>query len=587
MKKKTISPEQQALLAEKVRLHAERKRLAAEARTERRARSAEAMAQGPDVYAKRIIAGWFQIPFIHFWYSLFRLVFDYIFGGHIIVKNWQRLLITAGYVSEGALGVAGLWALTNHALHSFLVLNPFSNSMIDPMNAFTMGAFTLIPDLILASAILVTINRYKAWVGKENKWAWLWALLYTGPTICFACLTVYTLSTVSSLAGGGDASKIIYATGLELQIRVISAYIYGLIEVLYAFTHKGEAHGFQALTPQQPTLTQVDVQALINQALLVQATQYDTALQAMADQQDQRLHLANQEQQRLLSTVQRIEDSISIMPTMDIQELITAALNDQEQRMRISIQEISEQKALLQIAAPVVDSDALVQQVEALVQQVEALQTETLRSASSIDGEALRQQVEAQVNHQTTFLTRQVEALQGASRTDAEALVQQVEARLNQKTASVKQALEAELSWVKQQMQQVEAGVLHKVSDEVNRLKKNVEKTLAEATPKPAEEDNQREKKAASPSGKAAESIPSNVLDFTQNLSRDAVMQLIEADKKLLQLSDRALAKKVGTTSSTAHRAKSDYGEKHPEALQGINKESGEALEREEAEAVQ
>ena len=294
MKKKTISPEKQALLEEKARQRTERQRLAAEARTERARRSAEAMAQGPDVYAKRIIASSLQVPFIHFWYSLFYIVFDYIFGGHIIVKTWQKALIKAGYISEGALGVAGLWALANHVLHSYLAANPVTNSVIDPLNAFTMAAFTLIPDLILASAILVTINRYKSWISKEEKVAWLWALAYTLPTIIFACLTAYTLSTVSSLAGGGDASKVIYASGTELQIRVLSAYFYGLIEILFAFTHKGATHGFQALTPQQPP---VDVNA-INQALADQAAKQQEALHDLAEQHRQDMDNFNQRQEQ-------------------------------------------------------------------------------------------------------------------------------------------------------------------------------------------------------------------------------------------------------------------------------------------------
>jgi hypothetical protein len=563
---KTKTPEQLARQAEKFREQLARQEERTRQITERRTRSALAMAQGPDVYARRIIASCLQIPFIHFWYSLFYIIFDYIFGGHIIVKTWQKALIKAGYISEGALGVAGLWALANHALHNFLVMNPLTNSIIDPMNAFTMGSFTLIPDLILASAIIVTINRYRAMVKKEGSDAWLWAVAYTIPTIIFACLTAYTLSTVNSLAGGGDMSKVIYATGTELQIRVLSAYFYGLIEILYAFTHKGEGHGLTGLAPVTP---QINVQALIDQALAAQAAQHEQHLRTLATQQDQRLQLVDQEQQRLLATVQRIEDSILTLPTIDIQELITAAINDQEQRMRISIQEISEQAAPLQIAAPAVDSEALRQQVEAQVnhqtsileQKLEAL----LQRASGIDGEAL---------------------LQRASGSESEALLQRFDTLLNQKTASLKQAIEAELSGVKQQVQQVKAGVLHKVSDEVNRLKKNVEKTLADAAPKPAEKNEQPEKKAASPAGKAAESVPSNVLDFTQNLSRDAVMQLIDEDNKLLQLSDRALARKVGTTASTAYRAKTDYGKKHPEVLQGINKESGEAVERGEVEAA-
>ncbi|HEU5375511.1 MAG TPA: hypothetical protein VFV38_08745 [Ktedonobacteraceae bacterium] len=271
MAKQTPEERQQRLQA-KAAARAEHQRQVLETRAARRARSAEAMVLGPDVYAKRIIASSLQVPFIHFWYSLFYIVFDYIFGGHIIVKTWQKALIKAGYISEGALGVAGLWALANHVLHSYLASNPVTNSVIDPLNAFTMAAFTLIPDLILASAILVTINRYKAWINKEGKADWLWALAYTVPTIIFACLTAYTLSTVSSLAGGGDASKVVYASGTELQIRVLSAYFYGLIEILFAFTHKGNGHTVlvPAQTPQPapvPQTPQIDVQQIINDAV--------------------------------------------------------------------------------------------------------------------------------------------------------------------------------------------------------------------------------------------------------------------------------------------------------------------------------
>src|SRR5260370_42023293 len=98
MAKRTAEEKEQARQARAQRIAERNQRIA-----ERRQRSAQAMADGPDVYAKSIIATWLQVPFIHFWYSLLYIACDYVFGGHIIIKNCQKLLVKAGNVIERAL----------------------------------------------------------------------------------------------------------------------------------------------------------------------------------------------------------------------------------------------------------------------------------------------------------------------------------------------------------------------------------------------------------------------------------------------------------------------------------------------------
>lgn len=323
----------------------------------RRQRSEEAMAQGPHVYASSIIASWLQIPIIHFWYSLFSLICDYIFGGHIIVKNWQKLLVRTGYISEGALGVAGVWALVNHVaiIHNMLAGNSLTKQIIDPMNGFMMGSFTLIPDLILASAILMTFSRWGACRQKEGRTiSILWATLYSACTVTFFGLTLYTLSTVGSVAGSGDITKVIYASGTELQIRVISSFIYGLSEVIYAYTHKGQ----NSATLFQPATPAPDVAAIVNKAITEQAAKHE---QAMHD-----LH------QELATLTQQLETPQSVVPAVSEESIVEAVMKQldtrietflTQQQARVSITETP------QSAAPTVSEEAI---VSSIMKQLEA-----------------------------------------------------------------------------------------------------------------------------------------------------------------------------------------------------------------------
>lgn len=301
---------------------------------ERQARSAQAMAQGPDVYAKRIIASWFQVPLLHFFYSLFYIAFDFVLGGHFIVKTWRQLLIKAGYISEGALGVASVWALCNHVLHGFLASNSVTNSIIDPMNAFTLGSFTLVPDLILASCILFTFNRYKACKKPEGRGlAIFWALLYTGFAVVFLGLTAYTLSAVSTLAGGGDISKVVSASGMELQIRVLSAYFYGMTEIIYASTQKRQEPDLVNLPPLPvPAQPQIDVQAVVSVAISEVATKLAGEQKEMMNVLSQRLDLQRIENRQALAQVQQPTPVASVDPNT-VADLVMQRLEKQIQAM--------------------------------------------------------------------------------------------------------------------------------------------------------------------------------------------------------------------------------------------------------------
>lgn len=353
---------------------AEEKEQARQARAqriaERRQRSAQAMAQGPDVYARHIIASWLQVPFIHFWYSLLYMVCDYVFGGHIIVKNWQKLLVKAGYVSEGALGVAGVWALVNHVaiIHNLLAGNPLTRQIIDPMNGFMMAAFTLIPDLILASAILMTFSRWADCRQQEGRGvAVLWALIYSGCTITFFGLTIYTLSTVGSVASSGDITKVIYASGTELQIRVISSFLYGLSEIVYAYTHRGQS----SRTVLQPPVPALDVEAIVNKALTEQAAKSE---QLMCD-------LAEQHRQEVANL--RTETLQIVGPVVSEEGIVEAVMKQLEARFETFLTQqarVSSPPETLQIAGPTVSEEAIVSAVmKHLDARLETLQAQQTR----------------------------------------------------------------------------------------------------------------------------------------------------------------------------------------------------------------
>lgn len=367
--------------------------------TERRQRSEQAMAAGPDVYAKRIIASWLQVPFIHFFYSLLYIVFDYVFGGHIVVKNWQKLLVKTGYISEGALGVAGVWALVNHVaiIHNLLASNPLTKQIIDPMNGFMMAAFTLIPDLILASAILMTFARWADCRPKEGRVvAVLWALLYSGCTITFFCLTIYTLSTVGSVASSGDITKVIYASGTELQIRVISSFIYSLSEVIYAHTHKG--HNSASFQPAKPPAPVLDVEAIVNKALTEQTAKNEQVMRDLAEQQ-------HTEIQRLLVQVDELKQrpetpqiAAHVVSEETIVNTIMKQLEDRFETLLSQQARVSGAGETLQIAGPAVSEETIVNTVmkhlDARLETFKAQQTRVsaVREAEGAGSPRIRKQ---------------------------------------------------------------------------------------------------------------------------------------------------------------------------------------------------
>lgn len=346
---------------------------------ERHVRSEQAMALGPDVYAKRIMSSWLQIPVFHFFYSLLHMICDYVFGGHIIVKNWQRILVRTGYISEGALGVAGVWALINHVaiIHNLLAGNPLTKPIIDSMNGFMMGSFTLIPDLILASAILMTFSRWGDCRQKEGRGlAVLWAILYSGCTATFFGLTIYTLSTVGSVASSGDITKVIYASGTELQIRVISSFIYGLSEVVYTYTHKGHSSGV-IFQPIQPTAPASNVEAIVKQALAEQAAKSEQVAHDLAEQHRQEMarlnqsnHLQHIETQRLLTQIedmkQRAETPQTTSPSVSEEAIVSVVMEHLDARFETLLTQqahVSPAPETLQLTSPSVSEEAIVSAV--------------------------------------------------------------------------------------------------------------------------------------------------------------------------------------------------------------------------------
>jgi hypothetical protein len=387
MAKRTDAEKELARQARIQRAEARRQRL-----TERRQRSEQAMAQGPDVYAKRIIASWLQMPFVHFWYSLLYMICDYVLGGHIIVKNWQKLLVRAGYVSEGALGVAGVWALINHVaiIHNLLAGNPVTKQVIDPMNAFMMAAFTLIPDLILASAILMTFGRWGDCKNKEGRGAAvLWALVYSACTITFFCLTIYTLSTVGSVASSGDITKVVYASGTELQIRVISSFLYGLSEIVYAYTHKGQ-HS-TVLQPAQPPAPTVDIAAILKE----QAEKHEQITRELAEQHRQEMvslsqsnNLQRIETQRLLTQIEELKQQVETPqiagPAVSEEGLVDAVMKRLEARFETFLAQqarVSPATETPQIAGPAVSEEAL---ITAVMKRIEARSETSQRRARTV-----------------------------------------------------------------------------------------------------------------------------------------------------------------------------------------------------------
>src|SRR5258708_39544834 len=157
----------------------------------------------------------------------------YVVNGHAIVALVQWMVQVAGRVAESALLLATLYVTLNNVAHTLLSWILPANT-INALNYLSLLAFSLLPELIVATAITITVDHWTMLV-RNRSWrnpAWVWAMLYSLPTATFVVMTISTLlGFVQIVAVSGVPAQ---ATGTALTLRLLAGWSYAMVEILFA-----------------------------------------------------------------------------------------------------------------------------------------------------------------------------------------------------------------------------------------------------------------------------------------------------------------------------------------------------------------
>lgn len=161
-------------------------------------------------------------------------VAKYIIDGHLVVMIGRQVVLTAGRIAETVLLFATLWITANYVGPEYTA---HLGNLATVFTALALFTFTLLPEVILFTAIITTLKHFQdARAGKKGS-LW-WGILNSIPTLIFLVMTIYTfISFVTSKGDMGTAN-----TGL-LAIRCLAGWSYPLIGLIHAgITDKHAPH---------------------------------------------------------------------------------------------------------------------------------------------------------------------------------------------------------------------------------------------------------------------------------------------------------------------------------------------------------
>jgi len=168
----------------------------------------------------------------------FGMVASFFLNGHFIVVAGRWVIRVGGYISETSLLFAVLW-ITGTSIAPDLIKLFMSETMMQRVLWFALIVLAIIPEIILANAIVNAISHWiKVAQHPRSVVAWIWAILFTVPTVLFFILTAITLNTL-----GAHHGNLVAVSTDTLNWRIDAGWIYGLLELTYA--------GVKKFMPQQ------------------------------------------------------------------------------------------------------------------------------------------------------------------------------------------------------------------------------------------------------------------------------------------------------------------------------------------------
>lgn len=154
----------------------------------------------------------------------------YVWSGQWIVDIVRRLIKTAGTIAESAFLLATIYVTINNVAH-LLIKWTIPDKVIGVLNQIAVICFSVLPELIVVSAILVAYDHWCMWKETKERTMLSWAIAYTIPTTCFTVMTIITLSTFVNVESTQDISPT--ATGWMLVIRCLAGWFYALLQMMW------------------------------------------------------------------------------------------------------------------------------------------------------------------------------------------------------------------------------------------------------------------------------------------------------------------------------------------------------------------
>lgn len=164
-------------------------------------------------------------------------VVRYLFSFQWVVDITQWLIATGGKIAESAFLLATTYVIVNLVAHKLVLWLVFSDTnVIDTFNQVSMIAFSVLPELIAIPALVRSYQQWRYLFLTRRLDFFVWAVLFSAPTIVFVAMTIITINGFVSLESTGQ----IYSLSPDsLHWRVISGWSYGCFSMLYAKIGQG------------------------------------------------------------------------------------------------------------------------------------------------------------------------------------------------------------------------------------------------------------------------------------------------------------------------------------------------------------
>lgn len=196
-------------------------------------------------------------PGLHFVLSVIGSVVEFFFGGHFVVWAGRKVVLFSGRTAESALLFAALWISAIYSAHDFMVKVSFG--WAETFTNVSILSFTLLPEIVLFSAIITCVIHWYSAIAHKKKSEYVWAVLYSLPTIVFFGLAIFTFTAVIE----SQNHTIPMAQGWSLVTRAVTSWIFALIGMVHAGLKKRFPHMSVATILATPVATVAPTQTIV------------------------------------------------------------------------------------------------------------------------------------------------------------------------------------------------------------------------------------------------------------------------------------------------------------------------------------